>query len=293
MKETQTALKSGRFIPGAGARPDASNLDADWFWSESHASLVKARAQLEMAARSHVNVLIVGETGTGKELVARALYERRRRHFRWTEREAPFVAANCGALPEALAESLLFGHERGAFTSARERQTGKFEAAGRGTLFLDEIQSLPAPIQVKLLRVVQHREFESLGAQRKREVECQIVTASNLPLELLVERGTFRQDLYYRLNVCPIYLPPLRERRAELERICEGLLRGLGYGGRRRLSDETRELFAGYAWPGNLRQLEHALLYAALRTDREIRREHLPAFLTGELEAYLASGDWR
>ena len=305
---SSSRLRTGRFVPGEPAGEDTPTPPTlrkwarkapptdplAWFWSQS--TLMREVVEgIELAARSEINVLIVGETGTGKELVARAIYERRRARLGVTVAEAPFVPVNCGAIPEALAESILFGHERGAFTSARERQMGKFESARKGTLFLDEIQGMSSSLQIKLLRVIQHRECERLGARAASPIECQIVAAANVPLELLVDRQAFRRDLYYRLNICPIYLPPLRRRKEDLPVLVEGLLRRVTEMHRLPMPEVTPEALAaleGYDWPGNLRELEHALLYAALRAGGVIRMEHLPGFLTGVLARYLEDGAW-
>lgn len=294
-------IRTGRFVPGepSAPRPRARLRVApasfrDWFWTED-AALQDIRRNLELAARTGINTLIIGESGTGKELVARALHRQRIESRRLTESDAPFTAINCGAVPEELAESLLFGHERGAFTSARERQRGRFELAGEGILYLDEIQALSPAVQVKLLRVLQNREFERLGSQETFPLRCQIVAATNVPLEMLIEKHRFRQDLYYRLNVCPLYLPALRHRSADIPHMARALLERIAKEFHievKAMEHSVLSLLTTYAWPGNIRQLEHALLYAALRASHEIRREDLPAFLTGKLEHYLRAGLW-
>jgi DNA-binding NtrC family response regulator len=193
-------------------------------------------------------------------------------------------------------ESILFGHERGAFTSARERQLGKFELARKGTLFLDEVQSLPLSTQSKLLRVLQSREIERLGARQSQLAECQIVLASNVPLEILVQEGRFRRDLYYRLNACPLFLPALRQRREDFPVLMKGLLGRIQrlHGIRPPdIDPEAFEALLTHEWPGNLRELEHALLYACLRCETVIERRHLPPQVTGEHAAYLREGNWK
>ncbi len=297
---TQTASPQthGRFIPGETSKNSpvpALGTDLDWFWGRGDFAK-RGFDYVELAARQQVPLLIVGETGTGKEIMVRRIHERRRRLLGLTQTEAPFVAVNCGALPESLAESILFGHERGAFTSARDRQLGRFELARQGTLFLDEIQTLPASCQAKLLRVIQYREFERLGSRNMAPVECQIVVASGLPLELLVEKKEFRKDLYYRINVCPFFLPSLRQRMDEFDAIVHGLLQRASVllkQAPREITSETRSTLKNYAWPGNLRELEHALLYACLRSEGRVQPTHLPPHLTGELAHYIEKGNWQ
>jgi two-component system nitrogen regulation response regulator GlnG len=205
-------------------------------------------------------VLIEGETGTGKELVAKTIHAH-------SDRGGPFLALNCSAIPGELLESELFGHERGAFTGAHDRRPGKFEQAAGGTLFLDEIGDLPLALQVKLLRVLQEREFTRLGGHAALSADVRIIAATNRDLEAATRRGEFREDLFFRLNVVRIRVPPLRERRedipllidffAEKMRRQHGML-VLG------VSDEARRLLATAAWPGNIRQLENAMLRAAV-----------------------------
>ena len=266
-----------------------------WFFSQSEA-MQQVERDIQLAASTGIHVLIIGETGTGKEIVARRIHALRREASSLTQDEAPFVPVNCGAIPEALAESLLFGHERGAFTSARDRQFGKFELAKRGTLFLDEVQTLSTPIQVKLLRVLQYRELERLGSKSGAELHCQVLAATNVPLEFLIEKSLFRKDLFYRLNLCPIYLPALRHRKPELPTIIRGLLDRLK--GTRRfraqdLSPDAYDIFLNHDWPGNLRELEHALHFAGLRGQERIEVQDLPPSMTGRLQEYLRVGDWR
>src|SRR6266487_4049019 len=171
-----------------------------------------------LVARTRASVLLVGETGTGKELIARAL------HRLSPRADGPYVRVNCGALSESLLESELFGHIKGAFTGAVDNKTGRFEAAHGGTIFLDEINSMSAKLQVKLLRVLQEREFERVGESRTIRVDARVIGATNQFLEDEIEAGRFREDLYYRLNVVPIYLPPLRERQADIPALAEHFL---------------------------------------------------------------------
>lgn len=250
---------------------------------------------ISLAATTNINVLVVGETGTGKEIVAQWIHEERRHAQGLAEDDAPFTAVNCAAIPENLVESILFGHERGAFTSARQSQRGKFEVAKKGTLFLDEIQNLGLPAQSKLLRVVQNREVERLGASKSDEIQCQIIAASNVPLELLIDGKTFRKDLYYRLNICPIYLPALRHRKEDLPSLIKFFLQKISTYHQlpmRDLSPTAFEALLNHSWPGNLRELEHSLLYASLRAGAIIESHDLPGTLTGNLHEYIKNGAW-
>ena len=205
-------------------------------------------------AAARASVLIVGETGTGKELIAHNIHRLSNRA------DGPYVRVNCGALSESLLESELFGHIKGAFTGAVDNKTGRFEAAHTGTIFLDEISSMSAKLQVKLLRVLQEREFERVGESRTIRVDTRVVAATNQFLEDEIEAGKFRDDLYYRLNVVPIYLPPLRNRREDisalahffLEKYCEENKRDTP-----RIPDNILERLEGYSWPGNVRELEN------------------------------------
>ena len=211
---------------------------------------------LELVAPSDATVLILGETGTGKELVAQAIHLNSRR------RQGPFIVVNCAALPETLLESELFGHEKGAFTGAAARKEGRFLLAHQGTLFLDEIGELQPSTQAKILRVLQSREFEPLGSTRPLKVDVRIIAATNRNLESMVQKGTFRDDLYYRLHVFPIMLPSLRERLEDLPLLAEFFLKRFQdkyHCPVQALSPEVREAFRRYAWPGNIRELENTL----------------------------------
>jgi len=218
----------------------------------------------ERAAHSNIPVLIEGESGVGKEIVARAIQGASDR------RGKPFVTVNCGALPASLVESILFGHEKGAFTGATEKHAGKFLEANGGTLFLDEIGELPLDIQVKLLRALQENEIDPVGAKRPLRVDIRLISATNQNLIELVKRGQFREDLFYRLNVFPIGVPPLRARREDVadlaRRFCA---RFAAEEGRniRGLSAEALSLLSTYDWPGNVRQLENAVFRAVVLAD--------------------------
>jgi Nif-specific regulatory protein len=209
-----------------------------------------------MAAPSSASVLLIGETGTGKEVIARAIHKRSQRAT------GPYIRVNCGALHENLLESELFGHVKGAFTGAVENKTGRFEAAHGGTIFLDEISSMSAKLQVKLLRVLQEREFERVGDSKTIRVDVRVVAATNESLEDEIEGGRFREDLYYRLNVVPIPLPPLRERRDDIPLLAQFFLKRYGELNRRDVPELTQEVthaLLAYDWPGNVRELENTI----------------------------------
>ena len=211
---------------------------------------------LELVAPSEATVLLLGETGTGKELVAQAIHLNSRR------RQGPFVVVNCAALPETLLESELFGHEKGAFTGATSKKEGRFLLAHQGTLFLDEIGELQPSTQAKILRVLQSREFEPLGSTRPMKVDVRIIAATNRNLETMVQKGTFRDDLYYRLHVFPIMLPSLRERLDDLPLLADFFLKRFQEKYHRQgkaLSPEVLQVFHRYSWPGNIRELENIL----------------------------------
>jgi two-component system, NtrC family, nitrogen regulation response regulator GlnG len=206
-------------------------------------------------------VLLNGESGTGKELIARAI------HFKSARRRAPFVAVNCSAIPHGLIESELFGHERGAFTGAAERRIGKFESAGQGTIFLDEVGDLPLDLQPKLLRVLQEREFARVGGFEALRLQARVIAATNQDLEAAVAARRFREDLYFRLRVIPIHLPPLRDRREDLAALTDHFVAKAAHemGARATgVSAEARAKLMAHDWPGNVRELENTVLRAAL-----------------------------
>lgn len=225
-------------------------------------------------ADTNATVLITGETGTGKELVARAI------HTNSSRRYSPFVAVSCGALPDTLLESELFGYEKGAFTGAERTKKGRFELAHSGTLFLDEIGDINMKTQVKLLRVLQERSFRRLGGTELIEVDVRLITATNRNLLQLVEEGSFRSDLYYRLNVVNIHLPPLRERKEDIPLLTAHFMAkyNLEFGKKfERIREEALELMLNYHWAGNVRELENVIERAVvIGQGDEIRSEHLP-----------------
>jgi len=216
---------------------------------------------------THTSVLIIGESGTGKELVARAI------HNNASNAREPFVGINCTVLPDTMLESELFGYEKGAFTGAAERKLGKFEVAGKGTIFLDEIGNLSPQLQQKLLRVLQEREFERLGGNTPIHVDARFITATNQDIEKNVKKGTFREDLFYRLNVVMIHIPPLRERKDDISLLANYFLSK--YNGHLKkavkgFSDETMALLEKYSYPGNVRELENLIERAVMLTMGEV-----------------------
>jgi transcriptional regulator with GAF, ATPase, and Fis domain len=211
---------------------------------------------VKKVAGVETTVLLMGETGTGKELVARAIHDASPR------RERTLVKMNCGAIPQGLVESELFGHERGAFTGALQRRIGRFEMADKGTLFMDEVGELPSDIQVKLLRVLQEQEFERVGSTRSQQVDVRLVAATNRDLETEVSGGRFRRDLFYRLNVFPVRIPPLRDRAGDIPLLVKHFLAQLQRKLAKPLHGVTEESIArlqAYAWPGNIRELQNVL----------------------------------
>ena len=222
------------------------------------AAMLKLFDLVETMRHSEATVLISGESGTGKEVIARAIHEHSSR------RDGPFVAVNCGALPADLLESEMFGHVRGAFTGAVRDRAGRFEFATNGTLFLDEIGDLPLPLQVKLLRVLQDGTFERVGESTTRASRARIIAATNVDLRDAIRAGRFRDDLYYRLRVVPIEIPPLRERREDIEPLTLALLSRVGarHGRALQLSPDAMRVLLAYDWPGNGRELENVLEYA-------------------------------
>ncbi len=231
----------------------------------------KVVRQIKQVADSPLTVLVQGETGTGKELVARAIHQLSDR------REKPFVAVDCGAIPDTLIESELFGYEKGAFTGAYQRKAGQFQLAEGGSLFLDEIVNLPLSTQAKLLRALQERQVQPLGGTRPVRVDARIVAASNVPLEPEVRAGRFRQDVYYRLNEFGITLPPLRERDDILHLANEFLCEGSTELGRpcRKISEAAAQILLRYHWPGNVRELRNVIRRAILLASDVIELEHL------------------
>lgn len=234
--------------------------------------------QIRAVAATNVTALILGETGTGKELVSRAIHQKSKR------RDRPFISVNCGAFAETLLESELFGHEKGSFTGAQERRQGLFEMADGGTLFLDELGETSPNVQVNLLRVLETMAFRRVGGREEVHVDVRIVAATHVDLDAAVESKKFREDLYYRLNIFPIELPPLRARREDIPLLMRHFLDEIGLAYDREppmVSEEALDLILAYRWPGNVRQLR-ALCerWVIVRPGKRIEREHLPAAMT-------------
>jgi Nif-specific regulatory protein len=231
---------------------------------------------IRKVAPSRASVLLLGESGTGKTLTARIIHELSQR------RRNPFAKVNCAALPANLIESELFGHEKGAFTGATQLKKGRLEEADSGTIFLDEIGELPLPVQAKLLRFLQEREFERLGSTKTRKVDVRIIAATNIDLNQAIEDGRFRSDLFYRLNVFPIAIPPLCQRKADLPLLVDYFIEKTAreYGRKFHFSSECMEILASYNWPGNVRELENLIERVAIMAEAEqIQPTMLPAYL--------------
>jgi DNA-binding NtrC family response regulator len=233
--------------------------------------MLKVLEDVKQVAPSDATVMISGESGTGKELVARAIHRMSPRNSK------RFIEVHAGALPETLLESELFGYEKGAFTGATSSKPGRFELANGGTLFLDEVGDITPAVQVKLLRVLQERRFERLGGTKSIEVDVRIIAATNQDLEELIADGKFREDLYYRLNVVPIALPPLRERAGDIPRLVAYFLEKFE-AGKKKISPEAMSLLIDYQWPGNIRELENTIeRIVILSPSDDVRPEDLPA----------------
>jgi transcriptional regulator with GAF, ATPase, and Fis domain len=249
------------------------SLDTSGIIGKSPA-LTSVFSVLSKVAPTDSTVLVTGESGTGKELLVRALHANSRRHSK------PFVPVNCGAIPRELLESELFGHEKGAFTHAIRNRAGRFELADGGTIFLDEIGDMDLSLQVKILRVLQEKEFERVGGSRTIKTDVRVVAATNRDLEVEVAAGRFREDLFYRLNVIPLHLPPLRERGEDILLLADAFMqRFCALKGRKLLGmrQETKDLFLRYCWPGNVRELENFMERLSILCDSDvIQPEDLP-----------------
>jgi len=240
------------------------------------AEMKKVFSLIEKVSVADATVLILGESGTGKELVATTI------HYQSKRKDKPLIKVNCAALPEGLIESELFGHERGAFTGAVKKKPGRFELASGGTIFLDEIGDLPPATQAKILRVIQERQFERIGGTATLNVDVRIIAATNRNLEAEVSAGRFREDLYYRLNVIPIILPPLRERKEDIPALIEIFMEkyGDGLGKAVEFSKDAIEMLLAYDYPGNVRELENIIERCiTLSINEVISKDELPAFI--------------
>ncbi len=244
----------------SSVRPDRGTLAAERRIVTRDPQFLSLLKVAENIAASSATVLVQGESGTGKELLARFIHERGGR------RDEPYVAVNCAALPDTLAESELFGHEKGAFTGAVTRKIGKFEAAGRGTIVLDEISEMSPPLQAKLLRVLQERQVDRIGSNRPVSMEARVIAVSNIDLKDAVAAGKFRKDLFYRVNVVPLKIPPLRERRGDIQLLVRHFCETYGrMNGREAVVSETAmDLLLRHSWPGNIRELENTIERAVL-----------------------------
>jgi formate hydrogenlyase transcriptional activator len=252
------------------------------------AALRRVLQLVEMVAASDATVLLLGETGTGKELIARAIHERSLRQ------KETFVTLNCAAIPSSLFESEFFGHERGAFTGAHMQRVGRFELADRGTMFLDEVGDLPQELQPKLLRALQERAYERVGSARTRNVDVRLVVATNCDLEEMMEKKQFRCDLYYRLNVFPIHLPPLRERREDIPLLVQHFTQKYA----RRMGKQIETVQEGtmqrlqrWHWPGNVRELENLVERSVILTHGRTLAVSLPAKMNGAIDAAAVVGN--
>lgn len=293
MKVTGMNDRNGRFVGVLAAFRDVTDLIGlrrRLGEIESFAGIVgrdekmiRIFEQIQDLAANDYPVHISGETGTGKELVASAIHNESRRGG------GPFVPVNCGALPEGLLESELFGHVRGAFSGAVRDKKGRFELAHGGALFLDEVGELPKPVQVKLLRVLQEGKFERVGGESTLSVDVRIISATNLDLKKQVKLNKFREDLYYRINVFPIHLPPLRERKNDVPLLVEHFLKASAQEGQksRGVSNEALSLMMDYPWPGNVRELQSAVRFALVKAKGRIIR---PADLPLELRDWGGNG---
>ena len=272
-------IKVSRVLEHRAARRERDRLDAENEYLREEVDdrfgeivgdsqvMRQVLAAVDKVSGTDSSVLIYGESGTGKELVARAV------HRASLRRDGPFVRVNCGALPRDLVESELFGHEKGAFTGAVRLKKGRFELAEGGTIFLDEVADLPPDTQVNLLRVLQEKEFDRVGGERTLQADVRVVAATNRPLKEMVAEGTFREDLYYRLEVIPLVLPPLRERRDDIPLLVEHFLQKKSREINvplRRLTQEATQILSAYAWPGNVRELENIIERTIVLSDGDI-----------------------
>lgn len=256
-----------------------------------HSSGLRNVLQLvEIVAATNATVLLLGETGTGKELIARAIHERSQRQ------KQSFVTLNCAAIPSSLFESELFGHERGAFTGASMQRAGRLELADRGTLFLDEVGDMPLELQPKLLRTLQEHTYERLGSARTKSVDVRLVAATNRDLEQLVEEKQFRSDLYYRLNVFPIRIPPLRERREDIPLLVQHFTQKYARRIKKQIDtipESTVEKLQRWSWPGNVRELENLIERSVILSCNSMLSVSLPEKMNSAIDASVVVGNFK
>ncbi|MFN0204982.1 MAG: sigma-54-dependent transcriptional regulator [Planctomycetota bacterium] len=270
-KKRSLDIENRRLAGELSSRPRDQAFVGQTFIADSPA-MKEVMRRVELVAKNDVSVLIIGESGTGKECIARLIHQKSARA------DARFVPLSCAALAETLLESELFGHERGAFTDAHKEKRGRFEIADGGSIFLDDVDDLALSTQVKLLRVLQERTIERLGSEKIVKIDVRVIAATKVPLDRRVREGRFREDLYYRLNVVPIVIPPLREREGDVRRIAKHFLSIYGGGRNYEIREEDIQWMERYSWPGNVRELEHAIHRAiALAPENAtfLRREHL------------------
>jgi formate hydrogenlyase transcriptional activator len=289
---TDSTLPSAGFSePGVdGESSGSENTWADLTGIVGQSSALRNVLQLiDMVATSNATVLLLGETGTGKELIAKAIHERS------TRRNEGFVTLNCAAIPSALFESELFGHERGAFTGAHMQKVGRLELANRGTLFLDEIGDMPLELQPKLLRALQERAYERVGSARSKNVDMRLVAATNCDLELMMDQKKFRPDLYYRLNVFPVRLPPLRERREDIPLLVQHFIQKYARKSGKQIGTVPAAIMQRlirWNWPGNVRELENLIERSVILTTGTTLNVSLPTKMTTAIDAVEVVGNF-
>jgi len=287
---TDKALKAHNMVKSLAYSAPVFKMPSGTEFVGQSSEMKRIFSVIDKLSRVETAVLIRGESGTGKELVAQAL------HYNSPRKDNRFVTVNCSAIPENLIESEFFGHEKGAFTGADSRKIGKFQFADSGTLFLDEIGDISAGMQVKLLRALQTKRFTPVGSNRDIEVDVRIVAATNRNLEEMIRQGQFREDLFYRLNVLPIQLPPLRERTNDIEHLTKHFIEKFNQAHHNRITGitpEAADLLKSHPWPGNIRELENVIEHAfVIEAGKEISTDSLPASVTGKRSGfYLDSTD--
>ena len=274
----QRALEAQQMIHSMAFSAPVVQLEAGEFVGNSN-EMRKIFNIIYKLAKVDTSVLIRGESGTGKELVARAI------HYNSARKDQKLVAINCSSIAESLFESELFGHERGAFTGADQRQIGRFQYAEGGTIFLDEIGDLSPAMQVKLLRVLQERKFTPVGSNREIDMDVRLIAATNRNLEEMIQKGTFREDLFYRLNVIPIYLPPLRNRKDDIEKLVTHFIAKFNVLHKKHvlgMSGQAMEVLLKHNWPGNIRELENVVEHSfVIESTERILPQSLPSYLSG------------